>query len=201
MIIVVDNTKNLKKAFMTPKLLKCLDATGMEYVVVSNCEQTSDALRNIEQVEGAILSGGPMSLAQEVDMQNINKNILVLLSLDKPILGICFGLQIIGACYGGQVIPMEEEKQGNVEIVLTENYSSILFQGLDDHNVTRYHQDCLEVVPEHFVVTARTSDGVVQAIECPKIKRWGVQFHPEAKESSQKIIRNFVNMIIKSRQK
>lgn len=194
MLIIVDNTKNLNKAFMTPKLLKCLDEVGEKYIVVSTSKEAVEVLNSNIKIDGAILSGGPMSLADEIKLNNINKNILVLLNINKPILGICFGLQIIGTCYGGTVEHMKEEQKGQMVIQIKEN--SLLFKDLKDLNVVRYHQDSLTEVPDNFKITATSTDGIIQAIECPRLNRWGVQFHPEGMKNSQKIISNFVNLIV-----
>ena len=126
MLIIVDNTKNLKKAFMTPKLLKCLDEVGEKYIVVSNTKQAVNIINSGIHFDGAILSGGPMSLVDEIKLNNINKNILVLLHIDKPILGICFGLQIIGTCYGGRVEHMPSEKKETIIKIC----KSLLFNNL-----------------------------------------------------------------------
>ena len=194
MLIIVDNTKNLKKAFMTPKLLKCLDQVGEEYIVVSDCKQAVQVLNSGITIDGAILSGGPMSLADEIKLNSINKNILVLLNINKPILGICFGLQIIGTCYGGKVEHMPSEKKEKTVVKIKEK--SLLFNQLTELNVVRYHQDALVEVPENFKITATSNDGIIQGIECPKLNRWAVQFHPEGITESHQIIYNFIKLIV-----
>ena len=193
MIIVVDNTKNLSKAFMTPKLLECLDKKNIDYTVVENCDQIIDIMNN-NNISGAILSGGPMSIAEEIKLSSINKNIMLLLGLDKPILGICFGLQIIGSCYGGSVDHMKMEKQENT--VIQKVNKSVLFDGITTQEFTafRYHKDYLSSVPPNFKVTSKSKDNIIQSIENKKLKRYAVQFHPEGMESSHKIIYNFLKL-------
>ena len=119
-ILVIDNTKNLKKAFMTPKLIKCLDDSNVEYKILSDRKDLYEILNSEEEISnilGVILSGGPLCLSEALTIDSINKNIAVLTQLSNtPILGICFGFQVIVACYGGKIISMNREDTGNVVI-------------------------------------------------------------------------------------
>ena len=125
-ILVVDNTKNLKKAFMTPKLIKCLKDANVKYKILSERKELYQLLHNdVSNILGIILSGGPLCLSESLTIDSINKNIAVLTQLkDIPILGICFGFQVIVACYGGKIISMNREDTGQV-VIYTKNKSKL----------------------------------------------------------------------------
>ena len=191
MILIIDNTKNLNKAYMTPKLIECLQNNNIKYHVVSQRLEVNQILLENQDIKGIILSGGPLCLSEELTISSINKNIVALFST-LPVLGICFGFQIMAASYGGKIDSMEQVHQGikNIKIDIT----SMIFKGLSNEiDAFESHRDKLVEVPPNFNVISMSSDGIIQGIENMKLKRWGVQFHPEGLETSNKIILNFVN--------
>lgn len=191
MILIIDNTKNLNKAYMTPKLIECLQNNNIKYHVASQRLEVNQILLENHDIKGIILSGGPLCLSEELTISSINKNIVALFS-SLPVLGICFGFQIMAASYGGKIDSMEQVHQGikNIKIDIT----SMIFKGLSNEiDAFESHRDKLVEVPPNFNVISMSSDGIIQGIENIKLKRWGVQFHPEGLETSNKIILNFVN--------
>lgn len=191
MILIIDNTKNLNKAYMTPKLIDCLQNNNIKYHVASKRLDVNHILSENKDIKGIILSGGPLCLSEELTISSINKNIAALFS-NLPVLGICFGFQIMAASYGGKIDSMEQVHQGIKKIEIDTN--SMIFKGLTQKiNAFESHRDKLVEVPPNFNVISKSSDGIIQGIENIKLKRWGVQFHPEGLETSNKIILNFVN--------
>jgi GMP synthase (glutamine-hydrolysing) len=191
MILIIDNTKNLNKAYMTPKLIECLQNNNIKYHVASQRLEVNRILSNNNDIKGIILSGGPLCLSEELTISSINKNIVALFS-NLPVLGICFGFQIMAASYGGKIDSMEQVHQGIKQIDIDTN--SMIFQGLSQKiDAFESHRDKLVEVPPNFNVISKSSDGIIQGIENIKLKRWGVQFHPEGLDTSNKIILNFVN--------
>jgi GMP synthase (glutamine-hydrolysing) len=191
MILIIDNTKNLNKAYMTPKLIECLQNNNIKYIVASQRLEVNQLLSKKNEIKGIILSGGPLCLSEELTISSINKNIVALFS-NLPVLGICFGFQIMAASYGGKIDSMEQVHQGikNIKIDIT----SMIFKGLSNEiDAFESHRDKLVEVPPNFNVISMSSDGIIQGIENMNLKRWGVQFHPEGLETSNKIILNFVN--------
>jgi len=196
-ILVIDNTKNLKKAFMTPKLIKCLDDSNVEYKILSDRKDLYEILNSEEEISnilGVILSGGPLCLSEALTIDSINKNIAVLTQLSNiPILGICFGFQVIVACYGGKIISMNREDTGNV-VIYTKRKSK-LFKNLGTEFIGyQSHKDKVRDVPPKFKIIAKSSNGIVQGIENIKLKRYGCQFHPEGYEKTNIIISNFIDI-------
>lgn len=194
MILIIDNTKNLKKAYMTPKLLTLLDDLNVNYNLISKREEVNNIINKFkDKIKGAILTGGPLCLSEELTIDSINKNITILLELHNiPILGICFGFQIMSVCYGGQIESMCKEECGisNVNIIK----SSILLKGLKDNfDVFQSHKDMVVDIPSSFDIIGMNNN-IIQIIENKKDKRWGVQFHPEGLDDTNIIIKNFINI-------
>jgi len=173
-ILVVDNTKNLKKAFMTPKLIKCLKDSNVEYKILSERTDLYKILNNennISNILGVILSGGPLCLSETLTIDSINKNIAVLTQLNNiPILGICFGFQVIVACYGGKIISMNREDTGKV-VIYTKNKSKLFKKIGKEFIAYQSHKDKVRDVPPKFQIIAKSSNGIVQGIENIKLKR------------------------------
>ena len=195
MLIIIDNTKNLKKACMTPKLLNYLDKIKIKYLVASTRLEVNRILDEYKkEIKGAILTGGPLCLSEELTITSINKNIAILLELKNiPVLGICFGFQIMAASYGGEIKSMKKEESGIFKINILRETE--LLNGLSNNfNVYQSHKDTVIQLPKSFNIIGIDDNNKIQIIENIKEKRWGVQFHPEGLESTNVIIQNFVNI-------
>ena len=195
MLIIIDNTKNLKKAYMTPKLLNYLNKIKIKYLVASTRLEVNRILDEYKkEIKGAILTGGPLCLSEELTITSINKNIAILLELKNiPVLGICFGFQIMAASYGGEIKSMKKEESGIFKINILRETE--LLNGLSNNfNVYQSHKDTVIQLPKSFNIIGIDDNNKIQIIENIKEKRWGVQFHPEGLESTNVIIQNFVNI-------
>lgn len=116
-----------------------------------------------------------------------------------PMLGVCLGHQTIAAACGGVVVRSPEPMHGRTSLIL--NDGTGLFTGLPaEFRVCRYHSLVVDGdrLPREFRVTARTTDGVVMAIEDRASLLWGVQFHPEAilTEHGYGMLANFLVLAI-----
>jgi GMP synthase (glutamine-hydrolysing) len=136
-----------------------------------------------------ILSGGPSSV-YETNSPRVGREIL---HSGIPVLGICYGLQLIAFLSNMTVEPAGGREYGfaNLEILK----KTKLLEGVVNHsNVWMSHGDKITGFPEDFSVTARTRNSEIAAIESPKRKIYGVQFHPEVvhTEEGKKIIGNFL---------
>ena len=195
MILIIDNTKNLKKAYMTPKLLSYLKSIKIRYIIVSEREEVNKIIYKFKnKIFGCILTGGPLCLSEEITIDLINKNIAVLLELKNiPILGICFGYQIMAASYGGKINSMEYEDNGifNVNI---KNKSKLLKNMNDNFNVFQSHKDMVIELPPTFKIIGTDNNNHIQIIENLEEKRWGVQFHPEGLNETKIILKNFIDI-------
>ena len=145
-------------------------------------------IRKIRPV-GLVLSGGPASVLAK----GAPKPSRHLFNLGIPILGICYGLQLMGKMLGGEVKSSQQREYGRGK--LTINRKGLLFKGLSkDFTVWNSHGDCLAKLPEGFHELARTENSSFAAIEDAKRKFYGIQFHPEVEhsENGTEIIRNFL---------
>ncbi len=138
---------------------------------------------------GIILSGGPASVYAE-DAYGIDEAIL---GLGVPVLGICYGHQVLAKVLGGTVASTGIAEFGPA--TLTVSGSSDLFSDTgEDRQVWMSHTDAVTVPPEGFVVSASTRDAPVAAMEDAVRRLFGVQFHPEVKhtEHGQDILESFL---------
>jgi GMP synthase (glutamine-hydrolysing) len=147
--------------------------------------------------KGLILSGSPSSVYQEGAPRPDSK---LLQTKDCPLLGICYGLQILAFDLGGEVKSSPNREFGYARLkVLDENSS--LFAGLpSEMDVWMSHGDQMTTVPPGFHVTALTDDAL-NAIEDTDRGIFGVQFHPEVAHTplGAQLLRNFLFSICKCR--
>ncbi len=138
---------------------------------------------------GVILSGGPASVL-DANAPNLAPQ---LLALDKPVLGICYGMQLFCEVLGGQVGAGERREYGDEAIELQSECP--LFRGTPRaQQVWMSHGDHVERVPEGFAVVARSTGGTIAAIAHDERRIYGLQFHPEVShtEFGMQLLENFV---------
>ena len=129
-----------------------------------------------KQPAALILSGGPKS----VHVEGAPSLDPAIYELGIPILGICYGAQLIAQQLGGTVGRGHRGEYGRARLTrLREAASSLLLDDLDDVDVWMSHFDAVTEVPPGFVATASTPDAPVAAMENPERRIWGVQYHPE----------------------
>jgi GMP synthase (glutamine-hydrolysing) len=140
--------------------------------------------------KGLILSGGPSSV---YDTNAPRPTALPLDLADCPVLGICYGLQLIAHDLGGEVRPSTSREYGYARLTVVDP-SSPLFAGLpSEMDVWMSHGDQVTSPPNGFRVTARTADAL-NAFEDVDKRIFGVQFHPEVAHTplGGQILRNFL---------
>lgn len=142
--------------------------------------------------KGLILSGGPASIYDKKSPQP-DKNIF---KLGLPILGICYGMQLIAETFGGKVKRSQEREYGKTELFIDDNRD--LFSELPG-NLTCWmsHGDYIVKMPAGFKTSAHTLNTPVAAISNREKKVYGVQFHPEVAHTSRgnQILANFLYKI------
>lgn len=158
----------------------------------------SAPITELEGACGIILSGGPSSV-YEKDIPRFNSDIL---KLDLPVLGLCYGHQLMAMESGGTVARAEVGEFGIARLHATEEDGtplpeSPLFTGLDfPAQVWMSHQDAVATLPEGFRVIGRTADCPYAALENTEKKRWSLQCHIEVKDTPQgdKLLANFARI-------
>lgn len=162
-----------------------------ELGVYSEIHPFNIPLKKIKTLDpGAIIfSGGPKSV-YEPDFPHPDPEIF---NLGIPILGICYGLQLIAHHLGGQVQRAPEREYGFASLHILDR--SGLLHGLKEKTqVWMSHGDRLEAIPEGFTITARTANSRAAAIENRERRIYGVQFHPEVAHTQEgkKVLANFL---------
>ena len=146
-------------------------------------------------IKGIILSGGPLNV-YEINKYSFDKKII---KNEIPILGICFGHQILSKLNGGKVKQSKHREFGLANIyrkkdsLLTKNF----FKYNKKIKVWMSHADQVSKLPKDFEVIASSQNSRFAIVESKSKKLYGVQFHPEVThtENGKKIIRNFVFLI------
>lgn len=165
------------------------------YSLILPFNATADEIRAQGRVKGIIFSGGPASVPQP-DSPRPSQEIF---EMGLPVLGICYGLQVMSHMLGGEVECPEHKEYGiaNIDIMAR----SPLFKDVSAHSqVWMSHGDRVSRLPVGFTVTASTPSCPYTAVENREKSFYGVQFHPEVVHSleGQKMISNFVLDICKA---
>lgn len=144
--------------------------------------------------KGIIFTGGPNSVYAE-DAPSIDKGIF---ELGVPVLGICYGAQLIALLNDGKVQGANIREYGKTLIKLDK--SCPIFEGIDENEQCYMsHTDAISKIPEGFILAATTEKCPIAAMYNPETKLYGVQFHPEVEHTpfGQKMIRNFLFNVCK----
>jgi GMP synthase (glutamine-hydrolysing) len=149
-------------------------------------------------VKGVIFSGSPCSVKDEdapvIDMQAYLGHV--------PVLGICYGAQLIAEKSGGEVIPSRIREYGRAKLSRIDTHIDLLKELNQDSQVWMSHGDTIARVPDGFEVIAGTPTVEVAAYKIKGQDTYGIQFHPEVTHSleGKTVLRNFVVHICGCRQ-
>lgn len=147
--------------------------------------------------KGIIFSGGPASV-YEPDTPKPDEKVY---DLGLPILGICYGLQLITHHFGGEVIKADKHEYGKAELEVLDHED--LFYNIPHYTqVWMSHADKVVKLPEGFEVIGRTFNASFAAVRNKEKKIWGVQFHPEVSHTllGKEMLKNFAVRICKCKQ-
>lgn len=145
------------------------------------------------EVKGVILSGSPFSVRQD----DPPKPDLSAIKGKLPLLGICYGAQMLTHFFGGEVMPSNTREYGRANLGFIDDQNSLL-QGIETGSqVWMSHADTIKRIPENYQIIASTADVEVAAFRAKDETTFGVQFHPEVFHSSdgKQLLGNFVNDI------
>ena len=158
------------------------------FSVVLPCTASVEDIHSYSPV-GIVLSGGPSSVYDH-DAPSADDRVF---ALGLPVLGICYGLQLMAHKLGGKVRAAEKREYGHAVVQVLNG--SRLFQELPaEMSVWMSHGDEALELPPGFKLVARTQNATVAAIEDPKRNLYAVQFHPEVHHTRQgtEILKNFI---------
>jgi GMP synthase (glutamine-hydrolysing) len=157
-------------------------------------------LKEYKNIKGIIFSGGPSTVTKN-KFQTVPKEIL---KKNIPILGICYGLQLISKLFGGKIKSSNKKREFGRAILFKKKKSLItknFFTSSTD--VWMSHEDAVIKMPKNFNVVASTKESKFTVIENVKNKIYGVQFHPEITHTKNgiQIFKNFLFNICKLKKK
>ena len=159
-----------------------------------------NALKEYKNIKGIIFSGGPSTVTKN-KFQTVPKEIL---KKNIPILGICYGLQLISKLFGGKIKPSNKKREFG-RAILYKKKKSLLTKNFftSSTDVWMSHEDAVIKMPKNFNVVASTKESKFTVIENEKNKIYGVQFHPEVTHTKNgiQIFKNFLFNICKLKKK
>ena len=226
LIPLYDDEKN--SYWMIPGYMKMLEAWDTIPLMLPLTDNHDELDYFVEICGGFVLTGGhdvapelynavrqpycgtSCKLRDEMERYILKKSV----ELDKPVLGICRGVQFMNACFGGTLYQdLDKEFNSSIDHHMTPPYDravhevnirkdSFLYSilGKEKIGVNSYHHQAVKDLSPEFANSAISEDGIVEGIEMPS-KRFivGVQWHPELTylrdENSQKLIKAFVDAI------
>ena len=147
--------------------------------------------------KGIIFSGGPASIYSEESPRPDNK----IFDAGIPILGICYGHQLIVDHFGGKIKRTNRKEYGRADLIIDNKHD--LFSSMEDEVIRCWmsHGDAAEAIPQEFKVLAHTQNSFSAAIGNQQKGFYGLQFHPEVvhTEKGIEILKNFSQKISKAR--
>lgn len=149
-----------------------------------------------DNIQGIILSGSFSSIA-DIDSLQPDKKIF---SLNVPVLGICYGMQVMAEMLGGKVTRKDNREYGETKLKILEKNN--LFSGFPSSiKVWMSHYDRVEKLPEGFTVLAHTKSIPIAAMGDKKRNLYGIQFHPEVFHTrmGNEVFSNFLFKICKAK--
>ena len=170
---------------------KVIDRRVRELGVKSDIFPINVQAEKLTDYKAVILSGGPNNIGEEQRL-GFDKKIF---ELGKPVLGICYGMQLMSDYFGGIVDSNIVKEYGQNEVKI--DVTSKIFEGLEEsQNVLMSHGDTVKNVPEGFKVIAKSGDAIA-GIGNENKKLYGFQFHPEVDltENGMKMFENFLRKV------
>lgn len=140
-------------------------------------------------IKGVILSGSPCSVRDQgapgVDISQFEK---------VPVLGVCYGAQLIAQQHGGEVLPSHSREYGRARLTTVDHHNDLLKEISLDTQVWMSHADTIARIPDDFEVIASTPSVAIAAYKVKNKDVYGIQFHPEVTHTTEgkNLLRNFV---------
>ncbi len=151
-----------------------------------------------DSVKGVILSGSPHSVREEnapqVDFQ--------IIAAKYPLLGVCYGAQLMAQMSGGNVSPSKIREYGRANLNFIKSDNKLMKSISLDTQVWMSHADTIAEIPANFQIIASTSNVKVAAFQIENTQTYGIQFHPEVTHSTEgkQLLQNFLVDICQCKQ-
>lgn len=140
-------------------------------------------------IKGVILSGSPCSVrdkdAPDIDLKQFGS---------LPVLGVCYGAQLLAHKSDGTVLPSQIREYGRARLTSVNHHNELLKEISLDSQVWMSHADTIESIPDQFEIIASTPSVKIAAFHLKGSKTYGIQFHPEVTHTleGKNLLRNFV---------
>ena len=151
-------------------------------------------IKEFNLIKGIIFSGGPSSVTSK-NYQTISKKIF---EKNIPILGICYGLQLIAKLFGGKIKPSKGAREFGRAYLIKKKHSKLTKNFFKKKTIVwMSHEDAVVKLPKSFKIIASTKSSKLTIIENTQRKIYGVQFHPEVThtENGKQLFKNFIFLI------
>jgi GMP synthase (glutamine-hydrolysing) len=194
MIVIINNSGPLKKAYSTPQIIDFFKKRNYPYKVVSDRRILNTYLiTNLKEIKGVILSGSDLKYTEKICTCQINMNLICLLEFNIPILGICFGYQTIAISFGGRIKSLPKLRKKKEEVILLEHP---LFKNIPNNSkFQQYNHDYVSEIPISFRPIAYSNSNILEGIAHYKKPIYGIQFHPELSgKYGQYLLNNFIEI-------
>ncbi|MBX9839761.1 MAG: glutamine-hydrolyzing GMP synthase, partial [Silvanigrellaceae bacterium] len=172
-----------------------------EIVPFTSAKERISELKKQKLLSGVIFSGGPHSV-YENNSPKIDLNIE---TLEVPVLGICYGLQLINFMLGGTVAPSKNREYGFEKIIVEKNIQPenplYKIKDIEENIVWMSHGDEIKELSSKLTVDSVTRNNVISSFHHKNLPIFGVQFHPEVEHSKygRDLIKSFVQDICKDK--
>ena len=177
MILILDTIKNDDASFRFRKSIERVLKDDFKYVIKRL--ESNNLNVDYSQYNKLIISGSELSAStQHIEQQEVFSVINEFIFAGKPVLGICYGHQMIARLLGGDdcCVKAARPEFGFTKVKLVDN---LLFQGIDSPVFMQSHFDEVVNLDDSFKIIASNDDVKIQAFQWQDFPVWGVQFHPE----------------------
>ncbi|MDF3127915.1 glutamine-hydrolyzing GMP synthase [Kiritimatiellaeota bacterium B1221] len=151
-----------------------------------------ESLPTLKNLSGIILSGGPSSVT-DADAPDVNFEVLEALNL--PVLGVCYGMQLLNQKFGGDLKPGTTSEYGPAKLHIQDD--STLFKDVQENSqIWMSHSDTVATLPQGATILARNEEG--QPVSLQFKENWfGIQFHPEVTHShdGRQVLKNYLECL------
>lgn len=177
------------------RLRRCLEENGAEVTPIDWSESSAS---RFDEFDGVALSGAPDMLSKESTQAKFQAEVDAILRTKVPVLGVCFGHQMMAHAFGSRVI---EDGEHVLRFVKTEPVvKDPIFDGISSPAMLlESRHEIVEALPESFQLLATSETSRIAAMKHSKRPLYGVQFHPERYTSESpdgfRVVGNFVRML------
>ena len=191
-ILVLNNGEPNRRSYL-PNVLTYLTTRGLNHIVTSSVTEI-DSILNNHNVIGVISTGSDYRISSPRNENEQELNHKALSSIDKPLIGMCYGFQSMADFYGTKIKDSGEFFNDNIKLSNWCKDSKIFKDlNLDDYQFSVSFHDMVSDCPNGFRVIAE-HDGNILGIDSDELMRWGLAFHPEDIERTYPILDNFIDI-------